>query len=107
MEPAAWQPCIQGPQGGGAPVGSATAVAAVTRSTGYSRRCLPGDTKTTDRQRLLTDRNAYIAYLETQVQRANDAAAEAESAGMGLRQIRERVEDLELQARSTARTAEL
>lgn len=66
-------------------------------SNGYSRRCPPGDAKSTDRRRLLADRNAYIAYLEAQVERANEAALQAEEVGASLRQVRARVDDLEKQ----------
>lgn len=77
------------------------------RADGYSRRCLPGDPKTNDRHRLLADRNAYIAFLEAQVERANEAALEAQSVGIGLRQIRTRVEELEDKARQTAQAVQV
>ncbi|CAE8618326.1 unnamed protein product [Polarella glacialis] len=73
---------------------------------GYSRRCQPGDPKTTDRRRLLADRNEYIAYLETHVERANGAALEAESAAAELRQLRIRMDGLEESSRSIARTVD-
>lgn len=73
---------------------------------GYSRRCPPINPKAADRHRLLTDRNAYITFLEAQVERANEAAMEAESVGAGLRQIQMRVEELEERVRSTGWTRE-
>ena len=36
-------------------------------ASGYARRCHAGDAKSNDRRRLLSDRNAYIAFLEAQV----------------------------------------
>jgi len=86
----------------GAPLSSAWAAEAAAEAGpagfaggGYSRRCPPGDAKSTDRRRLLADRNAYISYLEAQVERANEAALEAESVSSGLRHVRLRVEQLE------------
>jgi len=73
----------------------------------YSRRRLPGDANTTDRHRLLADRNAYISYLEAQADNASEAAMELEALGGSLRQIRSRVEELEEKVDSTARIVEL
>eukprot|EP00929_Paragymnodinium_shiwhaense_P103075 TRINITY_DN6635_c0_g2_i1.p1 TRINITY_DN6635_c0_g2~~TRINITY_DN6635_c0_g2_i1.p1 ORF type:complete len:519 (-),score=105.10 TRINITY_DN6635_c0_g2_i1:287-1843(-) len=85
-----------------APTYSARAAAGGAGPTGYSRRCPPGDSKTTDRRRLLTDRGAYIAFLEAQAERNSEAAMEVDRLGAGLceataglRQVLARVERLE------------
>jgi len=96
MEPGRSVPFGLGPGGGG---GS------------YARRHLGGggDPKSGgDRnQRLLTDRAAYIAFLEAQAERAGEICAEAEAVNDGLRRLRGRVDELEEKVRSAARTAEL
>lgn len=69
---------------------------------GYSRRCAPGDVKTNDRRQLLADRNAYIAFLESQLQHNNEAFEmareahnEAESVGASVHRISNRIGDVE------------
>eukprot|EP00931_Biecheleriopsis_adriatica_P070362 TRINITY_DN44140_c0_g1_i1.p1 TRINITY_DN44140_c0_g1~~TRINITY_DN44140_c0_g1_i1.p1 ORF type:complete len:407 (+),score=83.62 TRINITY_DN44140_c0_g1_i1:11-1231(+) len=74
---------------------------------GYSRRCQPGDPKTNDRRRLLTDRNAYISHLESHIERVNATALELESTSSGMRQLRLRMDELEDRVRSTGRSVEL
>lgn len=83
--------------GGGALVGNG----------GYSRRCIPGDSKSTDRHKLLNDRAAYISFLEAQAERANAICLEAEEVGVGLHSMRARVDELEEKVRSTVRSVEL
>mmetsp|Transcript_92475 Transcript_92475/g.160626 ORF Transcript_92475/g.160626 Transcript_92475/m.160626 type:complete len:407 (-) Transcript_92475:69-1289(-) len=74
---------------------------------GYSRRCGPGDPKSTDRHRLLTDRAAYISFLEAQAERTNAICSEAEEVSATVHRMRGRVEELEEKLRSTARAVEL
>ncbi|CAE7223187.1 unnamed protein product [Symbiodinium natans] len=78
-----------------------------TRSPGaggsYARKAQLAD----ERKRLLTDRNAYIAYLENQVERSNTALLEVEAAASDLRLLRGRVDDLEEKLQSSSRTWEL
>lgn len=69
---------------------------------GYSRRCGPGDVKTNDRRQLLADRNAYIAFLESQIQNNNEAFEmareahkEAESVGGSVLRISNRMGEVE------------
>lgn len=76
-------------------------------SGGYSRRYLPGDPKSNDRHRLLTDRAAYIAFLEAQAERANAICLEAEEVSSGLKSMRDRMDELEEKVRGTARAVEL
>lgn len=60
-----------------------------------------------DKRRAAADRNAYIAFLEEQVERSSAAALEAESSALGLRQLRSRVEELEERGRNHSRSLEL
>ncbi|CAJ1376866.1 unnamed protein product [Effrenium voratum] len=73
---------------------------------GYSRRAQMGDGKSNDRRRLLTDRNAYIAYLEGHVERFNSALLEVEAAATELRLLHARVDDLEERLQSSHQTIE-
>jgi len=83
--------------GGGAPVSTG----------GYSRRTVPGDAKSNDRHRLLTDKAAYISFLEAQAERANAIRLEAQEVGVGLHSMKARMDELEEKVRSTVRTVEL
>lgn len=62
---------------------------------GYARRAQLGESKSNDRKKLLTDRNAYIAYLENHVERFNAAYLEVESLHDEVRLMRGRLDDLE------------
>jgi len=63
---------------------------------GYANRnSLAIDAKHPNRHRLLTDRNAYISYLEGLVERADVAQAEADACSKGLSDVRTRMVDLE------------
>lgn len=87
--------------------GGSSPFSASTASGGYSRRYQPGDAKSTDRRKLLTDRGAYISFLEQQVERASRASNEAEAANVGLVQLQLRLDELEDKAWKTARSVEL
>ena len=76
-------------------------------SAGYARRAQLGESKSNDRKRLLTDRNAYIAYLETHVERFNVAYLEVENFHDELRVMKSRVDDLEERFDRSHRTLEL
>lgn len=74
---------------------------------GYSRRSLPADPKAVDRRRLLADRNAYIAYLESQLQRYSETTLDVESTAKGLRSLKQHVEDLEDRLRNLHTSVDL
>jgi len=76
-------------------------------SAGYARRAQLGESKSNDRKRLLTDRNAYIAYLETHVERFNVAYLEVENFHDELRVMKSRMDELEERFDRSHRTLEL
>merc|ERR1719188_2579385 len=86
--------------GAGIGVGNSTQFAtALGAGGGYSRRALPGDPKTTDRRRLLADRNAYIAYLEAQAELRVETERDVADMSTGLRHVCERVQEIEEKTR--------
>ncbi|CAL1133670.1 unnamed protein product [Cladocopium goreaui] len=74
---------------------------------GYARRAQLGESKSNDRKKLLTDRNAYIAYLENHVERFNAAYLEVESLHDEVRLMRGRLDDLEERFDRSHRSSEL
>jgi len=74
---------------------------------GYSRRCIPGDPKSADRQRLMTDRAAYIAYLEAQIERTEKVCEESEAVQAGVHRIRDQVTALEDKVRNAGVTIQM
>lgn len=60
---------------------------------GYARRAKPGDANSTDRRRLLADRNAYISYLESQADRNDRVTQDVEAVAAGLRKLRDQIDD--------------
>eukprot|EP00435_Cladocopium_sp_Y103_P014565 s1617_g3.t1 len=74
---------------------------------GYARRAQLGESKSNDRKKLLTDRNAYIAYLEHHVERFNAAYLEVESLHDEVRLMRGRLDDLEERFDRSHRSSEL
>lgn len=77
-----------------------TAFAGAPQGQGYSRRCASDARNLDQRRRLLTDRNAYVAFLEAQAERYDGVSSEVEALGAGLHQVVLRVERLEARARS-------
>lgn len=75
---------------------------------GYSSRRVPPEPKAADRHRsLLTDRGAYISFLEAQAERANAICLETEHVGAGLQTMHARVDELEEKLRNTVKAVEL
>lgn len=62
-------------------------------SDGYARRAKPGDANSTDRRRLLADRNAYISYLESQAEQNDRVTQDVEAVAAGLRKLRDQIDD--------------
>lgn len=74
---------------------------------GYARRAQLGESKSNDRKRLLTDRNAYIAYLENHVENFNAAYLEVETLQEELRLVKGRMDLLEERFETSQRSVEM
>lgn len=80
--------------------------AAVAGKLGYSRRCLPGDAKSSDRAKLLTDRNAYVAFLEGELERVSASCAAVEGIGPQVEALQGRLDGLEEKVKVASRAAD-
>ncbi|CAK9086673.1 unnamed protein product [Durusdinium trenchii] len=74
---------------------------------GYARRAQLGESKSNDRKRLLTDRNAYIAARSWSVENFNAAYLEVETLQEELRLVKGRMDLLEERFETSQRSVEM